>query len=481
MPKNWWFEKDKEKLSKKKIIFSFWKGSILFMIGISFLSFFSIVNEWVYANKKQLIKDLYTKYDLQTLSNLWFPSYIAKVIYDYKKWYNILKKDKNELNILQNKLWIFIQIIWFWKYKKNITNIINKFAPYKKDIYKILWENEKKNYLLIFENTSEERANWWFIGSFMKISLSGWHIINYKIYDAYKVFYDICKKQNPSLTWKQVFLKCNNSAWSLKNNYKPYNKIFKTTTFINSNIFWFTDINWKNIVNHFKNAYWTKINWVFFIKSNILKYLFLDGEKLLWNLEITNYKNLVKYKNGKNISIPKNKNIVWEKWVKAKYLEKVNNLLKNKKQIFTNFITNYNKIIQNWIIQAYLPESSKKFQEFLKQENLNFYQKKGYAYLFFYNLWFNKTSKFIDHIITVNTTTYVNPINIKLNNWINIIKYKNILNTNPKYYDYLIKNNIPKSSYLWSKQIIYKNVLILPKQCKTTDNIKDTYVVMCDF
>jgi hypothetical protein len=29
-----------------------------------------------------------------------------------------------------------------------------------------------------------------------------------------------------------------------------------------------------------------------FVKSDILKYLFIDGEKLLWDLEITNYKSL---------------------------------------------------------------------------------------------------------------------------------------------------------------------------------------------
>ncbi len=481
MQKTWWFKKEKKEISKKKLTFSIWKGSFLLIIGISFLSFFSVINKSVYADKKQLLKEFIHQYNLQTLSNLWFPSYIAKIINDYTNWKNILKKDKNEIDMLQNKLWLFIQILWYWKYKQKIINLINIFSPYKKDIFRILWENKQKNYLIIFENTSEERADGWFIGSFMKVSFSWWHLVDYKIYDSYKVFYSICKKQNPELTWTNVFKKCDETAWSLKDPYKPYNRIFKTTTFINSNIFWFTNLNWQNVINQFKKAYKIKIDWVIFIKSGILKYLFLNWEKLLWNLEIINYKNLVKYKKWEKILQVKNKNIGWWKWIKAEYLEKVNNLLEDKKQILKNFITNFKKITKNWLIQLYLPESSKKFQNFLRQENLNFYQQNWYWYIFFYNLWFNKTSKFIDKIITVNNTTYVNPTKFKLYNWLNIIKYIYVLNTDPEYYKYLKKNNVPKTSYLWSKKIIYKNVLIVPKQCKITDETKDTYLVMCNF
>jgi len=339
--------------------------------------------------------------------------------------------------------------------------------------------NNKKEYLIIFENTDEERANWWFIWSFIKITFSWWHLINYKIYDSYKIFYDICKKQNKNK--KNPFIWCNKSAWSLKNNLKPYTKLFSKTTFINSNWFWFTDLNWKNIVNHFYNAYWIKVNWVIFIKSNILKYLFVNGKKLLRNLEIINYKSLMKYKKFWKITKINNNHIMGNKWIKAKYLWTVYNLLKNKKQIIINFIRNYNEIINNWLIQIYLPDSSIKFQNFLKEDNLNFYKQKWYGYLFFYNIGFNKTSKFIDHIIVVNKTTYVNPKKFKLYNWLNTIKYKNVLNTDPDYYKFLKHNNIPKDSYLWSKLIKYKNLLILPKQCKTIDNLKSTYIVKCNF
>lgn len=480
MIKSWGFEKEKKEIDKKIILFKLWKGSLLFIIFTIFLSFFSVVNNTVYADKKNILNIITKKYNnLRSLSNLWFPSYIVKLISDYEKWKNILKYDKNEISIAENKINLLIQISWLSKYKENIEYILNQFKPYKKDIFKILWENEKKTYLLIFENTSEERPDGWFIGSFLKVSFLWWHLIDYKIYDSYKLLYDICKKQNKVLTWNiNVFKNCDKTNWSIKNTDINTKKSFPTTTFINSNFMWFTDKNWENIIKHFKNAYNERINWIFFIKSDILKYLFQDWEKLLWDLEITNYKNLVLRKKWHKFNI-KNKNIEWWNWVKAEYLLKVNKLLKNKKQIFINFLLNYKKIVKNWLIRIYLPETSKKFQNFLKDNNFNYYQKKNNVYLFAYNLWFNKVSKFVDKLVILNNQTFINPKELKLSKWINTLKYKYILNKNPIYKDYLIKNKIPKTSYLWSEKIKYTTILVLPKNCKKESEGENNYVIKC--
>jgi len=45
-----------------------------------------------------------------------------------------------------------------------------------------------------------------------------------------------------------------------KNNLKPFDKIFPTTTFITSNIFGFTDLNAKNIVHHYNKVFDEKID-----------------------------------------------------------------------------------------------------------------------------------------------------------------------------------------------------------------------------
>jgi hypothetical protein len=67
-------------------------------------------------------------------------------------------------------------------------------------------------------------------------------------------------------------------------------------------------------------------------------------------LEITNYKSLEARKKWKKVSFDKNiSNLVWKKWVKAKYLYKINQLIqKNKKYIIANFLRNYDKIIKSW-------------------------------------------------------------------------------------------------------------------------------------
>jgi len=172
-----------------------------------------------------------------------------------------------------------------------------------------------------------------------------------------------------------------------------------------------------------------------------------------------------------------NKVLKWLWWAKTAYLKYINSF--DKKQIILNFIKNYKKIVSNWQIRVYFPWISNKFENYLKQSNLIFYQKPSYTYLFFYNLWFNKISKFIDHVIIVDNKVYVNQKEFKLSKWIHTIRYKNILNEDLDYYDFLKENNVPKTSYLYDKKTIYKEILILPKNCKQQSKNDNVYVVEC--
>ena len=462
--KQWWFENNK-KHNKKIIFLKLWKGSFLLIIFTIFLSFFSFLNETVIAFKQN--KKIDSKNYLEFSYKYNIPSYLIKLLKDYKEWKNILKEDKVTFPFLEDNMQLFLNLLWYGSYAKNITYIYNQFEPYKSDIFKLLGEDEKKTYIVIFENIWEERPDGWFFWSFMKISFYWWHLADLKIYDSYYLLWKYCWT-----SWKNWFDKCKNrKKLSLKNNLSPYDKIWPTTTFINSNIYGFTKLNWQRIIQHYNQVFPDKIDGVIFIKSSILKNLFPDWKKTIRKMEVLNAlsKSSQKYQDDKVLK--------WLWWAKTAYLKYINSF--DKKQIILNFIKNYKKIVSSWQIRVYLSWISNKFENYLKQSNLIFYQKPSYTYLFFYNLWFNKISKFIDHVIIVDNKVYVNQKEFKLSKWIHTIRYKNILNEDLDYYDFLKENNVPKTSYLYDKKTIYKEILILPKNCKQQSKNDNVYVVEC--
>jgi hypothetical protein len=69
--------------------------------------------------------------------------------------------------------------------------------------------------------------------------------------------------------------------------------LFASTTFITSNIFGFTKLNAENIVKHYHKVFTDKIDGVIFVKSDILKYLLPEGEKVWWEMEYLNYKSKI--------------------------------------------------------------------------------------------------------------------------------------------------------------------------------------------
>jgi len=464
--KQWWFENNK-RYNKKTIFLRLWKGSFLLIIFVVFLSFFSILNDTVYASKQDILKKLEKINSIEFSFKNNIPSYLLKLIKDYKEWKNILKNDKIAFPFLEDNMPLFLNLLWYGVYSKNIIYIYNQFKPYKSDIFKLLGENEKKSYLIILENVWEERPDSWFFWSFIKVSFSWWHLVDFKIYDSYYLLWKHCWT-----SWKDWFDKCKNRKnLSLKNNVLSYNKLWPSTTFLTSNIYGFTALNGQSIIKHYNQVFTDKISWVIFVKSDILKNLFPDWKQKIRKMEVLNAlsKSQQDYKD--------NNVLKWLWWAKTAYLKYINSF--NKKDIFLQFIKHYKNIIANWKVRVYLPWISKKFENYLKQSNLIFYQKPSYAYLFFYNLWFNKISEFLDHIIIVDNKVYVNPKEFKLSKWIHTIKYKNVLNEDPNYYKFLKENNVPKTSYLYNKKIIYKEVLILTENCEQQSKNNNTYVVEC--
>lgn len=468
MNKKWWFE-SKDRLNKKNAFLKLWKGTILWILLIWFLSFFSILNDFVSADRDSIVNKLSSLSDLKFANKTWLSPHIWKIIKDYKDWKNILKNNDIWLSFLEENIETLISVLWYWKYKKQILYIYNKFKPFKGSIYEILWRYEAKNYLLIFQNTSEERPDWGFFWSFASFSFDWWHLKNFKIYDSYYLLWSFCQT-----SWDDWFDKCpNRSKLSIKNKNPNFLKLRESTTFLSSNIYAFTDLNWESVIRHYNQVFPEKIAWVIFLKSDILKYLIPDWYIWLRKMELLNAlgKSAWTYKHSDAIK--------WLWWAKHDYLKSIQNNLINKKQIFENFLKNYKKIVKKSLIRVYLPDIDNKFKNFLVEENLNFKQESTYAYLFFYNMWFNKNSKFVDHIVKVNDRVYLNPDKFELLSWTNLISFKNVWNDDHHYWEFLESHNVPKDSYLRDKSLNYRNTLIVPKNCEVKNETKTSYRVKC--
>ncbi len=463
----WWFE-NTSKYNKKAIFLNTWKGSFLLIIFISFLSFFSIVNDTVHADKQDFVKKVEDINSLEFTFKNNISSQIWKIIKDYKNGENILKDNDIAFSFLEDNMQVFLSILWYGAYKQDISYIYNQFKPYKQDIFKLLWKNEKKNYLIIFENIWEERPDSWFFWSFAKVSFSWWHLVDFKVYDSYYLLWKYC-----GTSWENWFENCKNKKdLSLKNDIEPYNALWSKTTFLTSNIFWFTKLNGESIIRHYNQVFDDKISWVIFLKSSVLENLFPNWKEKIRKMEVLNAlsESSWEYEDDKSIK--------WIWWAKQDYLEYINSF--DKKDLALKFIKNYKNILKEWKIRVYLPWISKNFENHLKQSNLIYYKKPSYAYLFFYNIWFNKISKFVDHIIILDDKVYINPKELKLSSWKHILKYINVLNNEQAYYDFLKQHNIKKDSYLYDTNMIYKQTLILPEYCKQKSKTDNIYVIECE-
>ena len=458
-------------VEKKENKFKWWKGIVLFLLFLPVLSIFSFLNKTVYAEKNDLLELLSNNFSLYYKNS--FPSYLWKLIYDYKNWKNVLENEAEILYFLDYSN-IVSQI--FWLNKSNVDFLVNTIKTNFYDILDLLWKNSQKNYLIIFENTGEERPDSWFFWSFAKITLSWWHIVDWKIFDSYYVLWKYCDENTKNLPQKNWFKICNKKWLSTKNNLEPFNKIFPNTTFITSNIFGFTDLNAKNIVHHYNKVFNEKIDWVIFVKSDILKYLFPNWEKLIWELEYLNWKA----KNDDKKSTENNENLKWLKWKKAKYLLFVNELLKEKKMLVKNFINNLDKIRQENLIRAYFFDKPR-LNNFLANNNFQLVWDKNKTYFFFYNLWFNKNSKFVDHLIEINWKKILaNKLSYKFLPWLYKLNVKNIYMGNFFYNEFLKSKNVPKTSYLWWKKMDYKFLLILQENCKLLNKDGNSYTILCE-
>lgn len=257
-------------------------------------------------------------------------------------------------------------------------DFITKFSAQKDDIFSLLWKEKVQTYIIALQNTAEKRPNWWFFGSFVKISLFDAKIVDMKFIDSY-----VPGILRPDITlqapeWSKTFLGDDN-----------------TITFLASNKFWFTDIDGKNIKNLYDRTYSDDIRGVVFVQSKLFADLLPWFQELLWEWQFKNASiDLIRWQ-----ALPNKKEL---------YFNGVNEFMKtHQKDIAKAVIKNFQMVKDNRYIQAYVVRTSKELTSLLQQEQFQTVFTDKNMYLWDYNSSYNKIDTFIKKTASIFDSNWV--------------------------------------------------------------------------
>jgi len=402
-----------------------------------------------------MVKDKETSNALFTVDSL---------LTDYKKWINIIKDKKPDIVYLMQYFQdnhTKLEKMWLDKYSSFML-FSSQLFNFKSDIFSLLWEGEKQKYLILLQNSSEKRPNWWFFGSYAVLDVD-WTNIDFQIFDSY---YPNYIGSGTYILWPEYI----NSFWES-------NKI----SFIGANKYGITDIDGENIKKVYEKTFTGEsIRWIIFVKSDLLEELLPEFKQKFWEWQFVNASvNLIRWKDlpfKKDLYLNDIKEYVqWNKMLMAKY-----------------FLQNFDKIKDSGNIRVYLTWVSHSLNDFLKDNNLNTVYDTGNIYLWDYNRGFNKSDGFIDKSASIFDlswnllkTSSKDIVDIKdLQKWkykllvsytMNVpIHYQNYIKELEKKFNITLtdrEKHILWLNYLWDNEwIIY-----LPPDFKITNQTWDYY------
>lgn len=292
------------------------------------------------------------------------------------------------------------------KYEKLIQFIIDLKA-YRDEILSYLWKEQERHYLIILENTSESRPNWWFFGSFAIISLYEWRIKTFHLLDAY-----FPQKYNPTLSVRLP-------EWS-----RPIYPL-GTSTRVAANKFWFHDLDGETLIALYDETFNKannkklpaalcqdicnkEISGVVFLKTSMITKILPEFTKKQWEWQFLNA----------NIDILRGQNLPNKK---EKYFANLKIFLSDHwgeliKQAFRQF----DALSSQNYLGIYLPKGSSWLNttlndyQFITKSPQNQQDEEPMLYLWDTNISFNKINDFV-----VKTTTITN------SQWDSIIESNN--------------------------------------------------------
>lgn len=381
----WFRKKTKFQKTKKMLSYTFSNISISYILLLTVaFSFFSWINNfsktvdasasWFEMINESLEDLALYSWPINTQLSQAFLS-LKSSIENYSDWKNVFETNEADIKLLINFLEDNYETVMWFDYLEDYTRFLEflwKSLNYKDDIYQILWKDQKQKYIIALQNSNEARPNWGFFGSFILLEIKNWKI-DYTIKDSYKVDAQDSIEKVDSPQRRQ-----DNIADS-------------RISFVSSNVLWFTDKDWENIIDIYESAFPEKsINWVIFLQSQLL-------EKMLpWFREKMRQWQFV---NAAWRIMNKDNDDFQEKQV---YMEQLNNYIQsNKYLLFQNFAKNFELVQDEWYVQAYFPDASDEFKNFLQENLLYTTFQEDIWYFWDFNYSYNKIDWFVEKYIKI--------------------------------------------------------------------------------
>lgn len=290
---------------------------------------------------------------------------------------------------------------------KTINNYLDIFYKNKNIIENILWDQRKRTYLVIFQNSDEIRPTWWFMWSVWIIDIFKWKLINLEKKDIYALEWDLKPFTEKAPEW--------------------INKISPTLWLRDANYYLSTRDNSIKIKSFLDRTNY-KIDWIIYINQNII----VDSLKTFWWFHFSKI----------------NSNITWENFsmvmsslVESKITK--THTLATPKQILFDFIIEYFSNFKEkwdylWYFKFIINSIEKKdiiIYSFQEEENnffesLNIYKEADYSkyldfnYPIFTSISWNKSDRYVkrefEKNITLNDDCSINTtLKIKQNHTFN--------------------------------------------------------------
>lgn len=374
----WFRKKDKKPILKKIISSISYSYIFLLMLFFSFFSFINDISKVFSAN--WTINFSYIKENLSDIAiNFWridpelsrFILSIDSIISSYEKWQDFLNIKKadivNAINYISQN-WTRINTLTDNNYNY-FVDFVSELWNHYNDIFNLLWVNWEKKYIIALQNSNEARPNWWFFWSFILLTISQ-SKISYEIIDSYYVNH-ISPDALVAMPERR-----RNILWS------------ENIWFVSSNVLWFTNIDWDNIISIYEKAFPDdNIDWIVFLQSAMIETLLPWFDKIIWEWQFVNA----------NTDIIRWANLPWKKDI---YKDQLNDfIIDNKTLLIKNFLSNFEFVLNSWYVQIYLKDMSYKFNKFLSDNNLITYFIEDKWYFWDFNYSYNKIDWFVNKSI----------------------------------------------------------------------------------
>ena len=343
--------------------------------------------------------------DLTKLLDKWIQSYLAtKDFIDNTWWIENIRLT----NLLTNLRWDLSIIIWLvyntilsydkvWElpskslndklnYAKNslkkwynLLDIINRDF----DIFlNILWHNDERKYLVLFQNNDEIRATGWFIWSLATVTIKNGKVSDFIKDDVYAYEWEINKAyidKNPAPEW--------------------LNKITET--------FWLRDANYfvdfessSKSINFFLDKINKKVDWIIYINQNTV----LDLLKLTWWIKLDYLDEEI---NEENFSLIISTLVeaqafkIWTLWSPKQILFDFANIFIEKLKYDKDYFAYLDVLLKNiksrdLVIYSFNPDENNLLWKLWLNWKINYSDTLDFTYPVYTSIWWNKSDRYIE-------------------------------------------------------------------------------------